>query len=110
MRFNNQKHSERSVLVQMEQQLINALFNDDQRDKFIESQVQLGASIENQHLQAALVDRLSSSNKTEIVQKKVTEVVAAKSDHERPLIKLEDGTEIEPRLLIGSDGEKSMTR
>ena len=29
MRFNNQKHSERSILVQMEKQLINTLFNED---------------------------------------------------------------------------------
>jgi 2-polyprenyl-6-methoxyphenol hydroxylase-like FAD-dependent oxidoreductase len=48
--------------------------------------------------------------KTEIIQNKVTEIKAAKSDFERPSITLDDGTEISPKLVIGSDGEKSMTR
>lgn len=34
----------------------------------------------------------------------------ATNPSERPLVHLEDGTIIEPTLLIGSDGEKSKTR
>lgn len=34
----------------------------------------------------------------------------AKSSDERPIVKLENGDEIHPLLLVGSDGERSMTR
>jgi len=40
----------------------------------------------------------------------VVEITAAESEFDRPVIKLEDGTEISPKLIVGSDGEKSMTR
>ena len=32
------------------------------------------------------------------------------SSAELPVVELEDGTEITPQLLVGSDGEKSLTR
>ena len=92
-------------------QILSMSGQEERARKFELSQLNLGASIENQHLQAALVDRLASlDGKTEIIQNKVTEIKAAKSDFERPSITLDDGTEISPKLLIGSDGEKSMTR
>ncbi len=36
--------------------------------------------------------------------------MAAKNSNERPKITLDDDSEIEPLLLVGSDGEKSLTR
>ena len=70
----------------------------------------MGASVENQHLQAALLQRIKELEKCELMQQRVSEISAAKSERDRPIIKLENGSEIEARLIIGSDGENSMTR
>mgnify|MGYP001444678338 CR=1 FL=1 len=70
----------------------------------------MGASIENQHLLAGLLDRLNASNKCQIIKQKVTNIDPANSGSELPKITLEDGSLIEPKLLIGSDGANSMTR
>jgi 2-polyprenyl-6-methoxyphenol hydroxylase-like FAD-dependent oxidoreductase len=56
----------------------------------------LGASIENQHITAALLARLQESGKCEVIQQKVSAVKPAKNASELPLITLEDGTTIEP--------------
>ena len=37
-------------------------------------------------------------------------VKKAKTASELPIVELDDGTLIEPTLLVGSDGEKSLTR
>jgi 2-polyprenyl-6-methoxyphenol hydroxylase-like FAD-dependent oxidoreductase len=44
------------------------------------------------------------------VTQKVKSIKPAKSSGELPQISLEDGQIIEPLLLVGSDGEKSLTR
>ena len=46
----------------------------------------------------------------EIMQKKVLAIIPAEEPNEKPRVELEDGSEIECNLLIGSDGEKSKTR
>ena len=71
---------------------------------------QMGASIENWHLLAGMLDQLGKSDKCEIIKQKVVEITPAKSSAELPSIKLEDGTMIEPKLIVGSDGKQSMTR
>ena len=70
----------------------------------------MGASIENQHLLAGMLSQLGRSDKCEIIKKKVTEITPSTDASELPVIKLEDGTKIEPKLIIGSDGKQSMTR
>ena len=71
---------------------------------------QMGASIENQHLLAGMLSQLDRSDKCEIIKKKVTEITPSTDAGELPVIQLEDGTKIEPKLIIGSDGKQSMTR
>lgn len=44
------------------------------------------------------------------MNKKVVAIIPAKNPHEKPKVELDDGTEIECSLLVGSDGEKSKTR
>ena len=66
---------------------------------------QMGASIENQHLLAGMLSQLRKSDKCEIIQKKVVEISPANSSNELPKIELEDGTKIEPKLIVGSDGK-----
>ena len=71
----------------------------------------MGASIENQHLLAGMLSQLGRSDKCEIIKKKVTEITPSNDyTSELPVITLEDGTKIEPKLIIGSDGKQSMTR
>lgn len=70
----------------------------------------MGASIENQHLQAGLLERLQQTQKCQIISQKVKSVKPAKSTSGLPQVTLEDGSVIEPQLLVGSDGEKSLTR
>lgn len=58
MRFNNKMHSE-SMLVQAQKALMRGLLmSEESIDKYEESDQYMGASIENQHLQAALLERL----------------------------------------------------
>jgi len=40
----------------------------------------------------------------------VVKIEPAKSGAELPTVTLEDGTKVEPKLLVGSDGANSMTR
>ena len=70
----------------------------------------MGASIENGHVQAGLLERLRQSGHCDVIKSKVKTIKPATSSSERPLITLECGTTIEPMLLVGSDGEKSLTR
>lgn len=70
----------------------------------------MGASVENSHLLAALVERTRKLNKCDIIQQKVVEIKRPANSMERPSVRLEDGTVIEADLIIGSDGEKSKTR
>ena len=70
----------------------------------------MGASIENQHLLAGLLAQLETTNKCEIIKQKVVNIDPATSGSELPKITLEDGSIIEPKLLVGSDGANSMTR
>lgn len=77
---------------------------------FEETQVSMGASIENNHLLAALLEKTQSLNKCDIIQQKVVEVKRPANAWDKPQVKLEDGTVIEADIIIGSDGEKSKTR
>ena len=70
----------------------------------------MGASIENQHLLAGLLSQLDKTQKCEIVKQKVVKIDPANSNSDLPRVTLEDGTTVEPKLLIGSDGGNSMTR
>lgn len=70
----------------------------------------MGASIENQHLLAGLLAQLEKTGSCEIVKQKVTQIEPAGSSGELPRITLEDGSKVEPKLLVGSDGANSMTR
>lgn len=86
------------------------IFNDAQRKAFKETQESMGASVENSHLLAALVERARNLNKCDIIQKKVVEIKRPANAFERPSVRLQDGTVIEADLIVGSDGEKSKTR
>jgi 2-polyprenyl-6-methoxyphenol hydroxylase-like FAD-dependent oxidoreductase len=86
------------------------LFDDERKNVYEEYQAQMGASIENQHLLAGILNQLEEQDTTEIIKKKVTEIKPASSSAELPVVTLDDGTLIQPKLLIGSDGENSMTR
>ena len=49
----------------------NFVFNEHQRHAFEETQVSMGSSVENNHLLAALIERLNVQGGCEIIQKKV---------------------------------------
>ena len=49
-------------------------------------------------------------NKCELIMQKVVGVTPTFTSAERPTVYLENGTQIKPKLLVGSDGEKSLTR
>lgn len=70
----------------------------------------MGVSIERAHLHAALDHRLKQTNKCEIKNEKVVRITPSTGPHEKPKVKLEDGTEIEAQLIVGNDGDKSKTR
>lgn len=69
----------------------------------------MGASIENAHLQAAALAALRQTGKVDIIKQKVASVKAG-TKSARPVVTLENGDVLEPTLLVGSDGEKSLTR
>lgn len=111
MKFDQKLQREECYAVKTQEYLMKqVLFNEGQRRAFEETQASMGASIENNHLLAALVERARGLEKTETIQKKVVEVKRPASSGERPYVRLEDGTKIEADLIIGSDGEKSKTR
>ena len=86
------------------------IFSDEQKKAFEQTQVIMGASVENNHLLAGLIDRAKALDKCDIIQQKVVEVRRPKDGSSRPYVRLEDGTVIEADLIVGSDGEKSKTR
>jgi 2-polyprenyl-6-methoxyphenol hydroxylase-like FAD-dependent oxidoreductase len=88
----------------------SVLFSEQHKRAFEETQVSMGASVENSHLLAALIERTRNLEKTDIIQQKVVEVKRPQLVGEKPYVRLEDGTKIEADLIIGSDGEKSKTR
>ena len=90
MRFNNQMQSQ-SYLVQTQKYLTSIL-----KGAAKESEQYMGASIENQHLQAALLERIRQTNKAQVISQKVKTVVPATSSAHRPQIELEDGSIIQP--------------
>ena len=111
MRFNNKKHRQNSALVGLQETLLNTFaFDEHRRDVHEEYQTQMGASVENQHLLAGLLAQLEKTQKCQIVKQKVVNIEAASSSSELPKVTLENGQIIEPKLLVGSDGAKSMTR
>ena len=85
-------------------------FDEQRKEVHADYQAQMGASIENQHLLAGLLAQLDSTNKCEIIKQKVVKIDPATSSGELPRVTLEDGSTIEPKLLVGSDGAHSMTR
>jgi len=110
-RINSKTNREQSPLVKLQETLLNTfVFDDERKNVYEEYQAQMGASIENQHLLAGILNQLHEQDTTEIIKKKVTEIKPASSSAELPVVTLEDGTLIQPKLLIGSDGENSMTR
>ena len=69
----------------------------------------MGASIETMHLTAAICEKLANDDQVLIKKNKVVEIRPGDA-LKRPIVVLEDGSEIEADLLVGSDGEKSQTR
>ena len=57
-----------------------------------------------------MLAQLAKSAKCEIVKKSVVKIEPALSCAQLPRVTLEDGSTIEPKLLVGSDGANSMTR
>eukprot|EP00347_Sterkiella_histriomuscorum_P011785 403371105 len=108
------KNRQQSALIQLQESLMKSLLfkSEHSQQVFEESQSHMGASIENNHLLAGLVERCNESQKVQIIQKKVVEIYPAKDEHShlKPIVKLDDGSYIEADLLIGSDGEKSKVR
>ena len=70
----------------------------------------MGASVENQHLLAGLLEQTHDSGACDILKQKVVEIKPARGTGELPVVTLEDGSQIMPKLIVGSDGERSMTR
>jgi hypothetical protein len=87
IRFNN---NHQSYLVQTQKFLASAL------GAVQEAKQYMGASIENQHLQAGLLERLRQTDKALVIPHKVKTVTPAISSAQRPQIVLEDGSIIEP--------------
>jgi hypothetical protein len=111
MKFDLKAQKEKCQFVKSQEYLMNQfVFNEAQKRAFKETQESMGASVENSHLLAALVERTRNLNKCDIIQQKVVEIKRPANSTERPSVRLEDGTVIEADLIIGSDGEKSKTR
>lgn len=62
----------------------NFFFNDNQKQVFKETQQNMGASIENNHLLAALLERIKQQGKVDLIQQKVVSVKPAFQEWERP--------------------------
>ena len=111
MHFDLHEQKEKCQIVKAQEYFMNNfIFSADQKRAFSETQENMGASVENSHILAALVDRAKQLQKCDIIQQKVVEIKRPSSGLERPSVKLEDGTVIEADLIVGSDGEKSKTR
>lgn len=57
-----------------------------------------------------MLAQLEKTKKCEVIKQKVVKISPASSSGELPKVTLEDGSTIEPKLLVGSDGANSMTR
>jgi 2-polyprenyl-6-methoxyphenol hydroxylase-like FAD-dependent oxidoreductase len=111
MRFDIDKQRSESNLIKTQEEFLKKfVFNEEQKRAFEATQVSMGASIENNHLLAALINRAKTLDKCDIIQKKVTSVKRPAEASGRPRVILDDGSIIEADLIIGSDGEKSKTR
>ena len=84
----------RSKLVQLQDELVNRFADENTKDKIEEQKTSMGASIENAHLQAALLEKVNQSGKVDIVSQKVKSIIPAETQGERPLVTLENGDEI----------------
>ena len=104
MRFNFEAHKDSSPLVKMQEDMMAQYLGQDS------SMSNMGASIETQHLQAAITAKLLDDDQVQIQQSKVVSIKPATTPDERPAVELEDGTIIESSIVVGSDGEKSKTR
>ena len=98
------------MLVRLQEGVLNTILNKEQLDALEETKSSMGASVENLHLQAGLLACMDELGKCELVKRKVVGVTPTFTQDERPTILLDDGTQIRPKLLVGSDGEKSLTR
>ena len=80
MRFNNQIHRQDSPLVKLQELFMNQfMFDNDRKEVQQDYMQQMGASIENQHLLAGLLEQLNKSGKCEIVPSKVASIEQATS-------------------------------
>lgn len=111
MRFDIEKQRNESKLIKTQEELLKRfVFNEEHKKAFEATQVSMGASIENNHLLAALINRVKTLDKCDIIQKKVVAVKRPREVSGRPRVILDDGSVIEAELIVGSDGEKSKTR
>ena len=94
-----------STLVEIQKTMMEALRNDNSY------RGALGASVENDHVVAALFDEVEDSGNVEVVQgKKVKKITPAGNLDNLTEVELEDGTKYQTRLVVGSDGANSFTR
>ena len=70
----------------------------------------LGATIEAGHLEAAVFEQMQQQDECQILSSRVDKIVPARNNVERPKVIMEDGTTIEPALIVGSDGADNFTR
>ncbi|TNV79571.1 hypothetical protein FGO68_gene8160 [Halteria grandinella] len=111
MRFDIDRQRSESRLIKAQEELLKRfVFDEEHKRAFEATQVSMGASVENNHLLAALINRAKTMDKCDIIQKKVVAVKRAVEASGRPRVILDDGSIIEADLIVGSDGEKSKTR
>ena len=67
----------------------------------------MGASIETNHLTAALDSRVKELGYCNIVKDTISSISPAKCSNTLPKVELSDGTVIECGLLIANDGARS---
>lgn len=69
MKFDLKAQKEQCRFVKGQEYLMNQfVFNEAQKKAFRETQESMGASVENSHLLAALVERAKKMNKCDIIQ------------------------------------------